>query len=154
METDKPHFYVSFPPHVLIGKTVGGIMYHKLFALIPAIIAAVYYFRTDALRVMIIASVTALVCEYGMQKFLKREVAISDGSALLSGLLLSFLLPSSTVWWIVVIGAAIAMILGKQIFGGLGNNPFNDVLVGTFNSPVERGLSFFILCVDIYSTID
>ena len=106
METDKPRLYVSFPPHVLIGKTIGGIMYHKLFALIPAIIAAVYYFREDALRVMTIASVTALACEYGMQKFLKREITIWDGSALLSGLLLSFLLPSTTVWWVVVVGAA------------------------------------------------
>jgi electron transport complex protein RnfD len=115
---------------MLIGKTIGGIMYHKLCALIPAAIAAVYYFRADALRVMIIASVTALVCEYGMQKFLKREITIWDGSALLSGLLLSFLLPATTVWWVVAVGAAISIILGKQIFGGLGNNPFNDVLVG------------------------
>jgi electron transport complex protein RnfD len=65
-----------------------------------------------------------------MQRFLKREVTISDGSALLSGLFLALLLPSTTVWWIVIVGAAIMIILGKQIFGGLGNNPFNDVLVG------------------------
>ena len=130
MEMDKYRLYVSFPPHMLVGKTVAGMMYNKLFALIPALAAALYYFRLDALRVMIIASVTALVCEYGMQKFLKRVITISDGSALLSGLLLAFLLPSTTVWWIVVTGTAITIILGKQIFGGLGNNPFNDVLVG------------------------
>ena len=130
METDKLRVYVSFPPHVLTGKTVAGLMYNRLGALIPAIAAALYYFRMDALRVMAIAAVTALACEYGMQRFLKRETTISDGSALLSGILLAFLLPSTTTWWIVVVGAAITIILGKQIFGGLGNNPFNDVLVG------------------------
>ena len=74
METDKSRLYVSFPPHMLVGKTVGGIMYNKLFALMPAIVAALYYFRLGALRVMIIAGVTALICEYGMQKFLKKEL--------------------------------------------------------------------------------
>ena len=130
METDRYRLYVSFPPHVLTGITVTGLMYNKLTALIPVIAASIYYFGFDALRVMIIASITALVCEYGMQRFLKRDITITDGSALLSALLLAFLLPSTTVWWVVVVGAAITIILGKQIFGGLGNNPFNDALVG------------------------
>jgi electron transport complex protein RnfD len=130
METNSHRFTVSFPPHVLVKKSIPGIMYSNLLALVPAIIAALYYFRWGALQVMIIAVVTALACEAGMQRFLKRDITLSDGSAALTGLLLAFLFPPTVPWWIVVIGSATAIILGKQIFGGLGNNPFNSTLVG------------------------
>ncbi len=123
-------FYVSFPPHILGKKTIKGIMYNRLLAVAPAVAAAIYYFRMDAFKVMILSVLTALACEAGMQKFLKRDITIADGSAVLTGLLLAFLLSSATPWWIVVVGAATAIILGKQIFGGLGNNPFCDALVG------------------------
>lgn len=130
MQTTKYRFYVSYPPYILGKKCISGIMYNKLLALVPAIMAALYYFRMGALKVMLLSVITALICEAGMQKFLKRDITISDGSAALTGLLLSLLLPSTTPWWVVLIGSASAIILGKQIFGGLGNNPFNDTLVG------------------------
>jgi electron transport complex protein RnfD len=98
--------------------------------LIPAIFAALYYFRADALRVMVLAVTTALLCEAGMQKFLKRDITIADGHAVLIGLLFAFLLSPSVPWWLVVVGAASAIIVGKLIFGEMGNNPFNSVLVG------------------------
>ncbi len=130
MQTGSNHFYVSFPPHVLGRKSIPGIMYNNLVALVPAIIAALYYYRSGALKVMLLSVITVLVCEATMQKFLKRDITITDGSAALTGLVLAFLLPSTTPWWIVIVGSAAAIILGKQIFGGLGNNPFNDALVG------------------------
>ncbi len=130
MELTRYRLYVSFPPHILGRKNIATIMYNKVLALAPAIIAAVYYFRLGALRIMLLSVITAMLAEAGMQRFLKRDITVGDGSAALSGLLLSFLLPSTTPWWVVIIGSATAIVLGKQIFGGLGNNPFNDMLVG------------------------
>ncbi len=130
MQTDKFRFYVSFPPHIFGKKSISIIMYNRLLALCPATIAALYYFRFGALKLILVSVATALIFEVGIQKFLKRDITVKDGSAALTGLLLAFLLPSTTPWWVVMIGSASAIILGKQIFGGLGNNPFNDTLVG------------------------
>jgi electron transport complex protein RnfD len=130
MQLDEYRFYVSFPPHILGKKSVAGIIYNNLFALTPAILAALYFFRANALKVMVLAAITALLCEAGMQKFLKRDITITDGHAILIGLLFAFLLSPAVPWWVVVIGAASSIIVGKLIFGEMGNNPFNSVLVG------------------------
>ena len=130
MESSRYRFYVSFPPHILVKKNIATIMYNKVVALVPAIVFALYYFRLGALKVMVISVITAVLTEAGMQIFLKRDSTVGDGSAALTGLLLAFLLPSTTPWWVVLVGSATAIILGKQIYGGLGNNPFNDTLVG------------------------
>lgn len=130
MQLNEARLYVSFPPHVLGKKTVAGIIYNNLIALIPAIIAGLYYFRLGALKIMILAVITALICEAGMQRFLKRDITISDGHAVLTGLLFSFLLSPTAPWWMVVVGSGCSIIVGKLIFGELGNNPFNPPLVG------------------------
>jgi len=130
MESSRYRFYVSFPPHILGKKNITTIMYNKVVALLPAIVFALYYFRLGALKVMVVSVITALLTEAGMQRFLKRDSTVMDGSAALTGLLLAFLLPSTTPWWVALVGSATAIILGKQIYGGLGNNPFNDTLVG------------------------
>lgn len=130
MPSNRISLYVSFPPHVHAAGSVSGIMYEKLIALAPAGMAAFYYFRVGALKVMLAAVAAAILSEALMQKFLKRELTVLDGSAALSGLLLAFLLPPTTPWWVVVIGACAMIVIGKQIFGGLGNNPFNDAMVG------------------------
>ncbi len=130
MQPAKFRFYVSFPPHIFGKNRISTIMHNRLLALLPATVAALYYFRLGALKVIVVSVATALILEAGMQRFLKRDITVSDGSAALSGLLLALLLPSTTPWWVVLIGSASAIILGKQIYGGLGNNPFNDTLVG------------------------
>ena len=72
-----------------------------------------------------------MVCEMAIQKYiLKSEVRISDGSAIVTGLLLAFNLPSNLPWWMTVLGALFAIGVGKMTYGGLGNNPFNPALVG------------------------
>lgn len=130
MQLDEYRFYVSFPPHILGKKSVSGIIHNNLIALIPAILAALYYFRADALKVMVLAVITALLCEAGMQKFLKRDITITDGHAILTGLLFGFLLSPLVPWWVVVVGSGTGIIVGKMLFGELGNNPFNPALVG------------------------
>jgi electron transport complex protein RnfD len=130
MPTSDYRLYVSFPPHVLGKRTVSGIIYNNLIALVPAIIATLYYFRMAALGVMLLSVITAIICEAGMQKLLKRDITVGDGHAILTGLLLAFLLPPLIPWWLVVVGSGTAIIVGKMIFGELGNNPFNPALVG------------------------
>ena len=130
MQTDEHQYYVSFPPHVLGKRSVAGIVYDNLIALVPALIAGIYYFRENAVKVMLFAVVTAVICEAGMQRFLKRDITIADGHAVLTGLLLAFMLSPAAPWWMVCVGTASAIIIGKLIFGELGNNPFHPALVG------------------------
>ena len=123
---------VSLSPHAHGTDSVEKNMYGVLIALIPALIASLYFFGLGA-AVVLCTSVLACVCfEWLIAKFiLKRErTTIMDGSAILTGLLLGFNLPSNLPIWIIIIGALVAIGIGKMTFGGLGNNPFNPALVG------------------------
>lgn len=123
---------VSLSPHAHGNDTVEKNMYGVLIALIPALIASLYFFGLGA-AIVLCTSVLACVCfEWLIVKFiLKRErTTITDGSAILTGLLLGFNLPSNLSIWIIIIGALVAIGIGKMTFGGLGNNPFNPALVG------------------------
>jgi electron transport complex protein RnfD len=106
-------------------------MYRVVYAMIPALIWSVFVFGLDALRVTLIAVVACLAFEYVIQKYLmKIKPMITDGSALVTGILLAFNVPANIPWWIVVIGAMASIGIGKLSFGGLGNNIFNPALVG------------------------
>lgn len=99
--------------------------------MIPALIWSVFVFGLDALRVTLIAVIACLAFEYVIQKYIvKIKPTITDGSALITGILLAFNVPSSLPWWIIVIGSLAAIGIGKLSFGGLGNNIFNPALVG------------------------
>lgn len=130
MQANDYRLYVSFPPHILRGKSVSTIIYNNLIALVPAILAAIYCFRGGALKVIFLSVLTAVLCEAGMQKVLKREISISDGHAVLTGLLFGFFLSPLVPWWLVLVGSGAGIIVGKMMFGELGNNPFNPALVG------------------------
>lgn len=99
--------------------------------MIPALLWSVFVFGLDALRVTLIAVVACLAFEYIIQKYLlKIKPMITDGSALVTGILLAFNVPSNIPWWIIIIGSLAAIGIGKLSFGGLGNNVFNPALVG------------------------
>ncbi|MCD6354629.1 MAG: RnfABCDGE type electron transport complex subunit D [Prolixibacteraceae bacterium] len=122
---------VSPSPHVHSGDSTQKIMYRVVLALLPALIWSVFVFGFDALRVTVIAVVATLGFEFLIQKFLmKIKPTITDGSALVTGILLAFNVPSNLPWWIIVIGSLAAIGIGKLSFGGLGNNIFNPALVG------------------------
>ncbi|MGM9806061.1 MAG: RnfABCDGE type electron transport complex subunit D [Candidatus Aphodosoma sp.] len=122
---------LSPAPHIHSGDSVSRRMSNVVIALIPAYLASLYYFGFGALCVSIISIVSCLLFEYLIQRFiLKGENTLGNMSALVTGMLLSFNLPSNLPWWIVVIGALAAIGVGKMTFGGLGNNPFNPALVG------------------------
>ena len=122
---------VSPSPHVHSGDSTQKIMYRVVYAMIPALAWSVFVFGLDALRVTIIAVVACLAFEYLIQKYLmKVKPSVTDGSALITGILLAFNVPSNLPWWIIIIGALAAMGIGKLSFGGLGANIFNPALVG------------------------
>lgn len=123
---------ISLSPHVHGGDSVQRNMYGVCMALLPALAASLWFFGLGAAIVMA-TSVASCVCfEWAISKFiLKRErLTIADGSAVLTGLLLGFNLPSNLPLWIIIIGALVAIGIGKMTFGGLGCNPFNPALVG------------------------
>ncbi len=122
---------VSGSPHVHTQQSVKSIMYGVVIAMIPAIFVSVYFFGLHAARVMLISVLACLFFEWVIQKYLiKGPVTINDGSALVTGILLAFNVPSNLPAWIIVTGALVSIGIGKMSFGGLGKNPFNPALVG------------------------
>ena len=123
---------VSLSPHVHSGDSVQQNMYGVIIALIPALLVSFYMFGLGAVIVTLTSVVACMFFEWAITKFiLKRSCnTILDGSAALTGLLLAFNLPSNLPLWIIIIGALVAIGIGKMTFGGLGCNPFNPALVG------------------------
>lgn len=123
---------VSLSPHVHSGDSVRKNMYGVLIALIPAFIVSMIYFGLGALIVTATSVAACLFFEWAIVKFLlkKETSSICDGSAILTGVLLAFNLPSNLPVWIILLGALFAIGVGKMSFGGLGTNPFNPALVG------------------------
>ena len=124
-------FIVSPSPHVHSGNSIPKCMYNVLIALIPAFLVSLYFFGVGALIVTLTSVVACVLFEYLIQKFiLKVKPTVSDGSAILTGVLLAFNVPANLPVWIILIGALVAIGIGKMSFGGLGNNIFNPALVG------------------------
>ncbi len=122
---------ISPSPHVHSGDSIEKNMYGVLIALIPAFICSVLFFGMGALVVTLTSVIACLLFEYLIQKFLlKQQPTVLDGSALITGVLLAFNVPSNLPVWIIIIGALVAIGIGKMIFGGLGCNIFNPALVG------------------------
>jgi len=122
---------VSPSPHQAGSETTRKLMYGVVFALVPAMAASVYYFGLGAIIVTLTSVISCVAVEYLVQKFiLKTKTSVSDGSAIVTGLLLAFNVPSNLPLYIIIIGAIISVGVAKMTFGGLGNNPFNPALVG------------------------
>ncbi len=122
---------VSPSPHAATRESVPSLMYGVIISLLPALGVSVYYFGIGMLIVTAVSVVSCILFEYLIQIFVMKVKATHlDGSALLTGLLLAFCLPANLPIWIVIIGALVAIGIGKMTFGGLGNNIFNPALVG------------------------
>ncbi len=122
-------FILSSSPHLLTEESVPKIMRSVVIALLPATVMGVYLFGLHALVVVLICTGSAVAIEALCQKALGREITLSDWSAFVTGLLMALNLPPGSPWWMAFLGAGVAIVLGKQIYGGLGHNPFNPVLV-------------------------
>ncbi|MDI6786062.1 MAG: RnfABCDGE type electron transport complex subunit D [bacterium] len=121
---------VSTSPHIKNNESVPKIMWSVNLSLLPAAILAVYFFGLRAFWVMVVGIVTAVITEAIIQKLAKQEITIKDGSAFLTGLLLSFNVSSAVPLWIPMVGSFVAIAIAKLAFGGLGCNIFNPALIG------------------------
>lgn len=121
---------VSSSPHVRDNSSTKSIMRDVVIALLPAVAVGVYNFRISALLVILTTCVTCVLAEYLWQKLMKQPITTNDFSALLTGLLLALNLPSTIPLWMCVIGGVFAIIIAKQLFGGLGQNFMNPALAG------------------------
>jgi electron transport complex protein RnfD len=118
-------------PHITAPISVSKLMVTLLLTMIPGFLCLIYFFSWGYLINLILASVTALAVEAAILKVRKRPVLffLKDSSALVTAALLACALPPLAPWWLTLIGTGIAIIFGKQLFGGLGQNPFNPAMV-------------------------
>lgn len=122
---------ISTTPHMQTKRTTSSIMLDVIIALMPAALAAVLFFGFDALRVILTSVAACVLFEYmACRYWLKIKNTTTDFSAIITGLLLAFNLPSTMPCWMILIGAFFAIIIAKICFGGLGKNIFNPALVG------------------------
>ena len=123
-------FTVSPSPHVRSAMTTRKIMFLVVIALVPAIVAATIVFGPRALLLVVFCAVFSALTELVCQKLMKKEVTISDGSAILTGVLLALNLPATLPLWEAAIGCIFAIAVVKQLFGGLGCNFANPAITG------------------------
>ena len=119
---------VSSSPHVRTNKDTSYIMKQVVIALLPATLAALFFFRLSALNVIFFCVTSSVGAEFVCQKISKQESTIGDFSAVVTGLLLAFNVPASLPWWMCLLGAAFAIIVVKMVLGGIGNNFVNSAL--------------------------
>ncbi len=122
--------HISSSPHIKKGVSTDTIMWNVVLALLPVAGFAVFAFGLNALLVLLVSTASCVFTEYGLCRIAGKAQTVSDGSAMVTGLLLGLTLPPIFPLWMAFIGGFIAIALGKFIFGGLGYNVFNPALVG------------------------
>ncbi len=156
-----PEYEAASSPHLHSGATVSSIMWTVFAALLPAAVVGVYYFGLPGLTVLAGSVLGCMAVEAAYQKITGQEVTVSDGSAALTGLLLGMNVPPSSPLWMVLVGSLAAVYIAKQVFGGLGYNPFNPALVARvfllISFPVQmttwtKPVPFFASGVDAVTT--
>ena len=126
---DMSQVLVSPGPHIHTKETVPKFMFTVVLAMLPACLAGIWFFGFAALKVLLLCTVSCVALEEGWNKLTKRAPTWKDGSAVLTGILLGMNLNAGVPWWVCVLGGILAIILAKQLYGGLGYNPFNPALV-------------------------
>ena len=121
---------VSHAPFWHDGSSITVRSYHTIFAAMPAVLFGIFTYGMPALGVVSLSISFAIIWEFLMNKIAKRTISIGDGNAALIGLLFGMLLPATSPWWLVITGTFVAVVIGKHIYGGIGGNPFNPVLIG------------------------
>jgi Na+-translocating ferredoxin:NAD+ oxidoreductase subunit D len=121
--------FISASPHIKSNQSTKGIMWTVNLALAPAAIMGMFYFGLLGIQTYVLCIVSSVVSEYIYQKLMKQKITINDGSAFLTGLLLAMNLPPSVPFYIPFLGSFFAIVLTKQLFGGLGFNLFNPALM-------------------------
>lgn len=121
---------VSASPHIRHKDSIPRIMWTVVLSLLPGVLAGVYFFGARSLLVILISIITAVATEATIQKLIHKKITVSDGSAVITGMLLAMVIPPGVPLWLPAIGAFCSIAIAKSAFGGLGNNIFNPALVG------------------------
>jgi Na+-translocating ferredoxin:NAD+ oxidoreductase subunit D len=122
-------FVSSHAPYWHNGSSIAEKSYNIMLAALPAVLLGIFQYGAPALGVVTFSIACAMIWELIMNFVMRRPVSIGDGNAAVIGLMLAMLLPAATPWWVVLIGTFLAIVVGKQIFGGIGSNPLNPALV-------------------------
>lgn len=117
-------------PHIRAEGSVPQMMWTSVLSLLPPLLVSLIFSGAPAFRILVVAVSSAVLTEMGVRKLFRKRATLYDGSGVGTALLFALLLPSTLPSWEVALGSAFALIFGKEIFGGLGQNPFNPVLVG------------------------
>lgn len=118
----------SSSPHIRSRVSTPGIMRDVIIALLPALAAGLYFFRLQALLVVIVSVASCVLTEYAFNRMMKKKQTVGDYSAVVTGMLLAFNLPPALPLWMAAIGGVFAILVVKQLFGGLGHNFMNPAL--------------------------
>ncbi len=150
-------FLVTFSPHTRNELRTEKVMLYVVFAMLPAVAVSIYFFGFYAVKTYLLTIIFTLGFEAAFQKIRGKDITIKDNSALVTAILLAMNLPPVSPWWMIMIGSLIAIVLGKQVYGGLGQNPFNPALVArvflliswpaqmtnwTMPNPITKGFMF------------
>ncbi|HDZ90787.1 MAG TPA: RnfABCDGE type electron transport complex subunit D [Deltaproteobacteria bacterium] len=127
---DLPLLTVSVSPHVKSGQSVEKIMWTVVACLLPPLILSIFIFGIQTLIISIISVASCAAVEAISQKLLHRPVTIKDGSAVITGLLMAYVIPPGVPYWIPILGAVMAIYVAKHLLGGIGFNIFNPALIG------------------------
>lgn len=120
----------SSSPHIRSDETTQKLMLDVIIGLTPALAASIFYFGFNSMILLVASVVAAVVTEYLCERAMGRAITVTDLSAVVTGILLAFNLPSSAPWWVAVVGSVFAIAVVKQVFGGLGFNFLNPALAG------------------------
>ena len=121
---------VSSSPHLHENSSISKIMLQVLLCLLPAVLAALWFFGFPALKVMVYCVAFCMLFEYFWCRLMKQKTTLRDNCAAVTGLILALNLSAHSQWWLCMVGSFVAIIIAKQVFGGLGQNPFNPAAVG------------------------
>ncbi len=132
---------IRWAPHIRSNETTAKIMWSVLLALVPALAGSIYFFGLAALEVVVVCAASCFASEILSQIVFRREIKVYDGSALVTGILLAFVLPPAIPLWMAAVGGFVAIFLTKELFGGIGYNIFNPALTAravlTVSFPLE-----------------
>ncbi|MBV7274695.1 RnfABCDGE type electron transport complex subunit D [Clostridiaceae bacterium UIB06] len=126
----KTNFALSSSPHIRDNDSTKSIMKDVVIALMPTTIAGIYFFKIQALLVILTMVLSCVLTEYAWQRFTKRPITIGNYSAIVTGLLLAFNVPPTLPLWMAVVGSVFTILIVKEFFGGIGQNIVNPALAG------------------------
>ncbi len=122
-------FIVSHAPFWHNGSKISSRSYNTVIAAIPALLLGFFHYGSPVVGVLALSISSAMIWELIMNLITRRPLTIGDGNAALTGTVFAMLLPATSPWWLVITGTFFAVVIGKQIFGGIGSNAFNPVVV-------------------------